>query len=214
VNRIAYGRDADVFALGPSRVLRRYRAGGDTTHEAAVMRHVASFGYPVPSVFEASGPDLVLERVAGPTLLAALVAGSVEARETAEVLGDLHARLHAVPPRAGAEEPVVHLDLHPDNVILGPEGPVLIDWRNATDGPAALDLAVTALVLALFATHADHPLASPARDVLSAFVPMAHGDVVKGLPGAVRRRSADRGLTAAEKRRLPDAEALVRALAA
>src|SRR4051812_34308470 len=102
VELIARGRDADVFALDGRRGLRRYRAGGDTALEAAIMRHVAGHVYPVPRVHEAEGPDLVLERVHGPTLLDALVSGEVAVGTGAEILADLHVRLHAVPPRPGA----------------------------------------------------------------------------------------------------------------
>lgn len=37
---IASGRDADVFALGDDRVLRRYRLGGDVGPEAELMAYV------------------------------------------------------------------------------------------------------------------------------------------------------------------------------
>ena len=42
---------------------------------------------------------------------------------------------------------VVHGDLHPDNVILSPEGPVLIDWTNACAGDRGADLAQTWIIL-------------------------------------------------------------------
>jgi Ser/Thr protein kinase RdoA (MazF antagonist) len=208
VELLARGRDADVFALDGRRVLRRYRAGGDTALEAAVMRHVAGHGYPVPRVYEADGPDLVLERVHGPTLLTALVSGEVAVRTGAELLADLHVRLHAVPPRPGACQGVVHLDLHPDNVLLGP-GPVVIDWRNAVDGPPELDLAVTALIMALVASDPEHPMAGSAAELMSAFAHLADGDLRSGLPGAVQLRRADPNLSADEKARLEAAAALI-----
>jgi aminoglycoside phosphotransferase (APT) family kinase protein len=210
---IAQGRDADVFAVDQHRVLRRYRAGGDTAREAEVMRYVGSHGYPVPTVHAASGSDLVLERVAGPTLLAALASGSVGVHEASQLLADLHTRLHSIPPRAAAGHPVVHLDLHPDNVLLAPRGAVVIDWRNATDGSPAVDLAVTAVIAALVALDGEHPLAPAAREMLPAFIYASDVGLVQGLPGAVALRRADPKLTAAEKRRLSEAEALIRALA-
>jgi aminoglycoside phosphotransferase (APT) family kinase protein len=211
VELIARGRDADVFALDDTRVLRRYRAGGDTAHEAAVMRHVAGHGYPVPRVHEARGPDLVLERVHGPSLLAALVSGEVGVRAGAQLLADLHVRLHAVPPRPGTCQGVVHLDLHPDNVLLGPAGPVVIDWRNAVDGPPELDLAVTALIMALVAGDPAHPMVGPAAELLSAFAHLANGDLRSGLPGAVELRRVDPNLSPDEKARLEAAAALIHA---
>src|SRR5215470_15143795 len=50
--------------------------------------------------------------------------------------------------RAGGDGCVVHLDLHPLNVILASRGPVLIDWTNARRGASAADVAATWLVLA------------------------------------------------------------------
>lgn len=43
---------------------------------------------------------------------------------------------------------VLHLDLHPNNVLLGPSGPMLIDWRNTTEGAPDIEVAVSALILA------------------------------------------------------------------
>ncbi len=62
---IASGRDADVFALGDDRVLRRYRLGGDVGPEAELMAYVGERGFPVPRVYDAAGPDLVLQRLHG-----------------------------------------------------------------------------------------------------------------------------------------------------
>jgi hypothetical protein len=45
---IAHGRDAEVYALGDGRVLRRYRRPGPTDHELRVMAHARSCGFPVP----------------------------------------------------------------------------------------------------------------------------------------------------------------------
>ena len=45
---------------------------------------------------------------------------------------------------------MLHLDLHPANVILSPDGPVVIDWTNGARGDAAADLALTWIILAVF----------------------------------------------------------------
>lgn len=66
---IGQGRDADVYALDESRVLRCYRQGGPTEPEVRLMTHLASCGYPVPKVYEVTDTGMVLERLTGPTML-------------------------------------------------------------------------------------------------------------------------------------------------
>jgi aminoglycoside phosphotransferase (APT) family kinase protein len=43
---------------------------------------------------------------------------------------------------------VVHRDLHPLNVMMTPDGPVVIDWANASAGDPAFDVADTWVLLA------------------------------------------------------------------
>ena len=45
------------------------------------------------------------------------------------------------------EDRLCHGDFHPDNIILGARGPVIIDWLDATHGPAAADAARSHLLL-------------------------------------------------------------------
>jgi len=75
-------------------------------------------------------------------------------RQHARTLADLHNRLHqiAAPPGwpqvAGPGDAVLHLDLHPANVMLTSRGPVVIDWSNARSGPAGADVAMAYLIMA------------------------------------------------------------------
>ena len=46
---------------------------------------------------------------------------------------------------------MLHLDLHPANVILPPDGPVVIDWTNAKRGGAGADLAEVWMIVAALA---------------------------------------------------------------
>lgn len=209
---LASGRDADVFALDARRVLRRYRDGGDVAAEATLMAYLAGCGFPVPIVHAARGTDLVMERLEGPTMLSALVAGDLRIAQAAELLADLHRRLHEVPPRVTRDPStrMLHLDLHPDNVMLSARGPVVIDWRNAREGPPDLDLAMSAVILAQVAVDPAHPMAAPAASLLSEFLNRTGGDPLSAVDAAVALRRANPTLTPDEVDRLPAALAIVR----
>jgi aminoglycoside phosphotransferase (APT) family kinase protein len=173
---IGSGRDADIYALGDSWILRRNRDGRSQREEAAVMAHLHAHGYPVPEIHPARDDcpaDLIMQRVQGPTLMDAVLAGQVDAAEAGRMLADLLIRLHAVPlpdaadtdadaaatadadasgipaaDTAAPETAILHLDLHPLNVLHTPAGPVVIDWANTRQGAPAHDWAMSALILA------------------------------------------------------------------
>jgi aminoglycoside phosphotransferase (APT) family kinase protein len=158
---VGSGRSADVFAVGRDRVLRRYRSDVDATAEAELMRYLAAAGYPVPEVYDATGPDLVMERLHGPDMLAHLGRRPWLIPRYARTLAYLHDRLHEItaPPglpaavgrdgtALGAGTAVLHLGLHPANVMLTDRGPVVIDWTGARAGAPGADVAMTYLILA------------------------------------------------------------------
>jgi aminoglycoside phosphotransferase (APT) family kinase protein len=207
----AAGREADVFAIGDGRVLRRYRTGADVTREAEVMAYAGGLGYAVPRVFSAHGADLVMERLDGPTMAQALLAGALGIPESATMLADLLRRLHRLPASSGPDT-IVHLDLHPDNVVLTARGPVVIDWHNARDGPADLDTAFSALIIAQVAIGSiEHPMGARAGELLDLFVREAPGDPVRLLDDAVAMRREQPTMSADEVATLGVAAARVRA---
>lgn len=212
------GRSADVYALDDSWVLRRYRDGYDTTPELAVMSYLSAFGYPVPRIGpppDGAGPgDLVLQRLTGPTLSEALTAGTLDAREGGELLAGLLRDLHALPPRLSPDPEVriLHLDLHPENVMLTARGPVVIDWTNTTEGPPGLDRAMSALILAQVSLSPDFPAAAAVRTLLTALLTaMADDGGISDdeLAVAAARRSADPYMTTSERSALGEAMELV-----
>ncbi|MER5183336.1 hypothetical protein ABT009_34180 [Streptomyces sp. NPDC002896] len=91
------GRSADVFAIDDHWVLRRYLDGGDTTAEATVMAYLAQHGYPVPHLREPATAthgtrprgDLVMQRLHGPSMLQALLQGTVTAEDAGAALAGL-----------------------------------------------------------------------------------------------------------------------------
>jgi aminoglycoside phosphotransferase (APT) family kinase protein len=157
---LGHGRSADVYDLGDGRVLRRYRPGGAPAgaveREALVMRHLADHGFPVPVVHDASGADLIMQKLHGHTMLTDLERRPWRLGRHADQWAELHRRLatipvgdlveRGVPARFGPPESVLHLDFHPDNIMLTPDGPVVFDWTNATIGPAAADVAESWIV--------------------------------------------------------------------
>ncbi len=117
------------------------------------MERVRAEGYPVPRVHDVTATDLVLDRVDGPTMAEDLTRRPWRFRDHAHALASLHHRLHDIPAAQWLDAPtgdgpvVIHLDLHPLNVIMGPDGPVVIDWTNARRGHGDVDVALTWLLL-------------------------------------------------------------------
>ncbi|HEY5173343.1 MAG TPA: aminoglycoside phosphotransferase family protein [Acidimicrobiia bacterium] len=156
MKRLASGRDGDIFEFAPGLVLRKTHDGRSIAHEARTMRYVAEHGYPVPRIEEvrAGGTEIVMERIDGPIMMDAMVRPPWKLGDHLRLLADLHDRLHEIPgpdwlpamPDGG--DRLLHLDLHPLNVIMSPQGPVVIDWPNARCGDPMADVAVTYALVA------------------------------------------------------------------
>ena len=152
---LASGRDADILEYGPGKVLRRTRTGRSIEAEARIMQYVAEHGYPVPAIYDvlADGAEIVMERVDGPLMLDTALKPPWKLPRALETLADLHDQLAAVPPPEWLRrsdlggDRIVHLDLHPLNVIMSARGPVVIDWANAMRGEPLFDAALTYVLL-------------------------------------------------------------------
>ncbi|MFJ9905164.1 phosphotransferase [Streptomyces sp. NPDC101152] len=209
------GRVCDVYEIDAAWVVRRNREGwGDAHAEGALMEHVRRHGYPAPRVrlADSTRTELVMERLAGPTMLAACRAGAMDVEEAGRVLARLLRRLHSVPGR-GTRGRVLHLDLHPDNVMLTPDGPHVIDWSNAEEGHPGLDWGMSAIILAQAAVG-DEPIAGPARAMLTALLADPSDLTEAGLTEARRRRAAQPVMSRREIKLLGAAEELIRSLGA
>ncbi|MFT4866288.1 MAG: tRNA A-37 threonylcarbamoyl transferase component Bud32 [Ilumatobacter sp.] len=170
---IASGRAADVFDIGDGKVLRRYRTPHDVVaYETRVMRFMfeqarAGRGARVPEVFDLRptddpSRDIVMERIDGVTMLDDVEQRPWKVVSHANLLARLQRQINDVvapewmvtPTTAAAakrrDDSVLHLDLHPMNVMLTSEGPVVIDWTNASGGPAGFDAALTFVVISTF----------------------------------------------------------------
>jgi len=182
-------------------VLRRYRGIGHPEREALVMRHARTHGFPVPEVFEVRDNAIVLERIDGPSMWTDLRRRPWRARSHMRLLAHLHVRLHEIEAPAGLRSAgegtrLLHLDFHPDNVLLSPRGPVVIDWTNARSGPAPLDVAMTWVICAT----SGGPLAQTfVRSYLAQF---DRDEIRVHLPAAAERRLADPNVTDDERGRV------------
>ena len=133
----------------------------------------ASAVVPVPAVVDrvdlGDQTGLLLTRVAGVPAAELADCSVAEAFRRGTSCGALHRRLATVPAPAGvppvdgaavdeaavdgkrwtAAPVLLHLDLHPLNVLVDPSGQVVavLDWANAAVGPAELELARTASIL-------------------------------------------------------------------
>lgn len=161
---LSAGRDADVYALGDHRVRRRYRHGYGpqmVETEARLMAYLRDSGYPTPEVFEFTDTDLVMSRVHGPTLLEIAATKPWRIREVAATMTRLLDALHEIEApqwlrphgstqtrQAQGPARVLHMDLHPGNVMLTEQGPMVIDWTCAVAGNPDLDTAKTYVILA------------------------------------------------------------------
>jgi aminoglycoside phosphotransferase (APT) family kinase protein len=126
------------------------------TLEARTMEYLAQHGYPVPTVEELTDDELglVMQRIDGPTMVEQIGRAPWTLRRQADTLAGLHQRLHDIPvpdflPPApvGEGSSVVHMDLHPLNVMIGRDGPVVIDWARACRGDPGTDVALAWLLM-------------------------------------------------------------------
>ena len=203
------GRASDIFALGGGRVLRRLRSPGDTVAEAAVMQHARSHGFPAPEVYEVTATEMVMDRVDGPTMLDEIIHDPGGVQDHAAVLAALHRLLEVVPAPCWLRRPfpdgdrLVHLDLHPGNVILSAGDPMVIDWTNAAAGPPGADSALVWL-LARVAIEVRSPETAGRAEVLesflAAFLDRIDFNAARAtLPTLATMRLHDPNMTAAEK---------------
>lgn len=218
---LASGRAADVYDLGDGRVLRRYRESRhQPRHEERVMRHVAEHGVAVPLVHDLGSDhdphtDVVMDRIDGPTMMEDLQQRPWMVVSHARLLARLHHQITQIPapvwmlPEGGVPEGasvtrdavdrILHLDLHPMNVILSEHGPVVIDWTNATGAPAGFDAAMTYVLGSTF--EVDGALDRVGQQLMMATFRRAAGrrELDAYLVAACDHRLADVGMTPGER---------------
>jgi aminoglycoside phosphotransferase (APT) family kinase protein len=96
-----------------------------------------------------------MERIEGLSMVDAIGKAPWSVRRQAKMLAGLHKQLHGIaapdflpPAPVGHGDRVVHLDLHPLNVMVGPKGPMVIDWTNASAGDPLVDVGLAWVLMA------------------------------------------------------------------
>ncbi|MCB0970546.1 MAG: phosphotransferase [Acidimicrobiales bacterium] len=204
--RSSEGAEAMARAGAASEAARRAGVPTPRVHETVEVD-----GRPGQVVARVDGPDLFAHLAANPLRLwrgadlLAEVQADLHGVTAPTSLPSTHERLRArldgsdlVPPPAArraldllADLPegtaLCHGDLHPGNLLVTPEGPMLIDWSNATRGDPLADVARTQVMLQIGALPPSAPavvrgLARGGRAVL----------VARWARGYARRRPVDR----------------------
>jgi aminoglycoside phosphotransferase (APT) family kinase protein len=133
----------------------KLRANGDgqaIEEEAEALRKASGYFAQVPHFRLPSGegpPSLLIEWCEGQTLLSAYRSRPWQAWHYGYQFGHAQAELHTAPRSDfDGHETLLHLDLHPGNVIVR-DGKIvaIIDWRNAREGDPRVDIARTWLLL-------------------------------------------------------------------
>ena len=152
---IGTGRAADVYDIGrrtgvaplPDRPpARRHRAGGGGDAPPAGQRLPGARGVRGRGARRRDGAARSARRCS--TTSSSTRGGSTATPTRGPTCTDGCARCRsATSPRRGLAtrfgppDAVVHLDFHPDNIMLTADGPVVFDWTNAALGPPAADVA-------------------------------------------------------------------------
>ncbi|MBN6053811.1 phosphotransferase, partial [Nonomuraea sp. RK-328] len=203
---IAAGLDCDIFQAGPGKIIRRAREGRSLEREASVMRHAWRNGFPVPQVFDADGPDILMEHVEGTSMRQEAAERPERMPGHGRLLGELLRRLAAVRAPGWLQAAdgcpgnrLLHLDLHPANVLLTADGPRVIDWANAARGASGADTALTWLILAA-APVGDPAVAAGREGLLEGFRDGADIEAARPYLRVMgERRRADGNVTAGER---------------
>jgi hypothetical protein len=75
----------------------------------------------------------------------------------------LRARVLKLVPALPDGQALCHGDLHPDNVLISPEGPVIIDWMTAKAGDPWADVARSSLIMTVGIAAAPMPISPLVR---------------------------------------------------
>ena len=101
-------------------------------------------------------------------------------------------------PEVPTGSSVVHLDLHPMNVMLGSDGPMIIDWTNAGRGEAWFDAALSFVLMSTFEVSGIRDRIG--QQIFTAAFAQSRGrrDLKRSIGDACTYRLSDKNITAAD----------------
>jgi aminoglycoside phosphotransferase (APT) family kinase protein len=203
---LASGRDADIYEYGPGLVLRKSRDGRSLAKEAQIMNYLHRQGYPVPAIDQLIDGEsgLVMERIEGSSMVDAITAAPWSIRRQARTLAGLHQHLHELdapdffppsPPGGGGR--ILHLDLHPLNVMITKKRAVVIDWANVNVGDPLVDVALAWVLMAAGEV--------PSNRLIAPFVKFGRAQLVSGFVSCFDREDVTARLRAVVEVKVKDA---------
>ncbi len=151
-----------------------------------------------------------MDRLTGPTMLASALSHPHRIGAYGHLLAQLHIQLHQIEApdwltteAAARGNFVLHRDLHPLNVLMTKDGPVVIDWANAARGDPAYDVADTWVLFASGDALQMWLVGAARRIFLRNFLGDLDADAARAfIPPVVDNRLVDRNMTEAEKERM------------
>lgn len=180
----------------------------DARIEADLLDHLYTSGYPCPRVLDVNRNAMLLQRVIGHSLAEEVTRTPTQLRAAMRELAALLADLHRIRPPSAFDADrggtaILHLDLHPHNVLLGPDGPVVIDWTSARRGEGAEDVAQTWLLLATASSPLSHTDDAVVRRlIVEVFLDYVDTDAAAAQLPALASARLKTALPAEEARRL------------
>jgi hypothetical protein len=127
--------------------------GGGAIREKDAITIAKASNYPAPNIVgELPDGSIILETLEGSTMLKDLTSRPWRIHQHAKTLAQLHRKLgdiEAPPswPQVCPGSSILHLDLHPGNVLITTNGPVVVNWNTVARGSASFDAALTYVML-------------------------------------------------------------------
>jgi|TARA_B110000444_G_scaffold247992_1_gene271340 aminoglycoside phosphotransferase (APT) family kinase protein len=187
--------------------------GPSVIREADAIKIVRASKYPAPNIVgEPADGSIILEKLEGSTMLKDLTSKPWRIHRHAKTLAQLHRKLGDIEaPSSWAQvcpgSSVLHLDLHPGNVFITTDGPVVVSWNTVARGSVSFDAAFTYVMLRTGETDSKlfaHLAINIFRKTFAQFFARAFGkeQIERYLREAAELRLLNTNLSATERERV------------